>query len=349
MTAFDFTVARAPAEARVATPLLAHLAGAHAPAIARVWPAPHVEFLTLSAARRHLAAIGLKCVRADEAAPLRGLIERAPLRDALAFALRPVPRGLARALTLMGETLWAEAEYDALLALLMEPNGNLVLRHLAAINPDVVARLAALPEELRAARIVENTQTAYAASVLGEAYAAARYINPKRPERDLVLAWSRAASAEALMRGAIDALKPDRFGRIGPAPDLPKPYRRLTGRAPVEAAALRFRNCIAGYLWELAADELAIFTWDGEPAAVVALKRDVGGWRFAEALAEENAPLPERVLLAMAADMERAGVRVGAPIRALEDKLESLADAAVASRPAAPGLAARLGLGQLWR
>lgn len=39
------------------TPLLAFLAGGHAGAIARIWPAPHEDFLALPAARRHAAAI----------------------------------------------------------------------------------------------------------------------------------------------------------------------------------------------------------------------------------------------------------------------------------------------------
>ncbi|HVY02587.1 MAG TPA: hypothetical protein VG983_02935, partial [Caulobacterales bacterium] len=122
MNAFEFAAARAPlrdAGADMApTPLLAHLAGDHAAAIARLWPSPHADFLTLPAARRHIVAMSLPRLPIEQWAALRDRAERAPLRDALAFALRPIPRGLARAVGRLGEMLWAQHEYRLLLALL---------------------------------------------------------------------------------------------------------------------------------------------------------------------------------------------------------------------------------------
>ena len=355
MSVYDFLAARAgvfdtsPHPAPAPTALLAHLAGEHAGAIARLWPAPHAAFLTLTAARRHIVAIGLGRVGVEQWPALRKAAEGAPLRDVVAFAARPVPRGLARALAHMGETLWTHSEYAHLLALLGEANANLVLRHTDAINPARLARIAILPARLRVARIVANITTPEAARALAEAYAAARWINPRREERDMVLAWSRATGPEALLRNAIDALKPDRFGHMAPAPEIAKPYRRIASRAALDAAALRFRNCAAGYLWEVGADELALYAVETETPALVAIKRDVGGWRLAEALCAENYPLTDEALRVIVADFERAGVRAGAPIRSLEDRLESLADAIAAVRPPPESYRATLGLGQLWR
>jgi hypothetical protein len=353
MNAFDFVAARAPLfDARAdmtPTPLLLHLAGDHAGAIARLWPAPHADFLALPAARRHIVALALPRLPLDQWPALRDHAERAPLRDALAFALRPTPRGLARALARLGETLWAQHEYFRLLTLLAEANANLVLRHAGAIDTPLLTRIAALPERLRTTRILANVRTYEAARALADAYAAARRINPRRNERDLVLAWSRAGGPEALLRMAIEALKPDRFGAAAPAPEMARPYRRIASRAALEAAALRFRNCAAGYLWEAGADEMALYVVEAEAPALVAIKRDVGGWRLAEALAAENRALPDPALRAIVADFERAGVRAGQPVRALEDRLENLADAAAAAPPPPETYRAMLGLGQLWR
>jgi hypothetical protein len=353
MSVFDFVAARAgvfdTAPDVTPTPLLTHLAGEHAGAIARLWPQPHAEFLTLPAARRHLVAIGLARLGVEQWPALRNAAERTPLRDVIALAVRPAPRGLARALAHMGEALWTRLDYERLLALLGETNANLVLRHTEAIDPALLTRIGMLPARLRVARIVTNVTTAEAARALAEAYTAARWINPRRDERDMVLAWSRAAGPEALLRNAIEALKPDRFGQMTPAPDMAKPYRRIASRAALDAAALRFRNCAAGYLWEVGADELALYIVETETAALVAVKRDVGGWRLAEALGAENYPLTDEALRAIVGDFERAGVRAGPPIRALEDRLESLADGFAAARPPPESYRTVLGLGQLWR
>jgi hypothetical protein len=352
MTAFEFLTRAQPFEARAdATPtaLLTYVAGAHAAALARLWPAPHLDFFALPAARRHLAAIALARLRPDEGPALRGLLERAPLRDALAFAVSPTPRGLARALDRAGEPLWTYAGYDMLLALLAEANANLVLRHAPAIDAELVERLGALPAPLRVARIAALVARVDAARALADAWRAARWINPRRPERDVVLAWSRAADPVALLRMAIDAMKPDRFAGMAPAPEMGRPFRRLVSRAALEATALRFRNCAADYLWNAAADDLALYVWETETPALIALKRDVGGWRFAEALAPANYALPDNVLWSLVETFERAGVRPGPPVRAIEDRLDSLVDAMGATAPPVYPARAALGLGQLWR
>jgi hypothetical protein len=353
MNAFDFIAARTPiTEARDPTqpsPLLTHLAGPHAERIARVWPAPHLEFLALPASRRHIAAIALWRVRPDEAATVRGLIDRAPLRDVLAYAVRNAPRGLPRALSRLGEALWPHHAYDRLLSLLGEPAANLVLRHVDAITPSLLERLDVLPEALRTARIAANIETVEAARALAEAFAAARWINPKRQERDLVAAWGRASGPEALLRAGLEVLKPDRFGGMTNAPEMAKPYRRIASRALLEETALRFRNCAAGYVWETGADEMALYIWEADVPALIALKRDIGGWRLAEALGIDNSVLTDDALAILVADFTRAGVRAGPPVRSIEDRLEALADNVGVSQPPPQSYRAQLGLGQLWR
>jgi hypothetical protein len=90
----------------------------------------------------------------------------------------------------------------------------------------------------------------------------------------------------------------------------------------------------------------------GEPA-MIALKRDVGGWRLAEALAVDNALLSEPDLAAIVTDFTAAGVRAGPPVRMIEDQLETFAVTPSQSAGVAvviePTLHQRLALGQLWR
>jgi hypothetical protein len=331
------------------TPLLAFLAGEHAEAIARVWPAPHGEFIALPAARRHMAALALTRLVAGDHAHARRLIEFAPARDVVSFAFRQPPRGLARALSRLGERLWPEAEYAALILALRDPDSAQVLAHAAAIDIALLAKLHALATPLRKPRIVALLPDANAAATLSEAFALTRRLNPRRPERDVVLAWSRAQDLPRLADAARAALTPDRFGEAAPAPAMPRPYRAIVSRAGLESEALRFRNCIASYAWDIGADQLAVYVYEGEPAAMIALKRDVGGWRLAEALGFENLPLPDEALSVIAADFALKGVRIGQPARAIEDRLAALSDTAAPRCAATETLAARYGLGQLWR
>lgn len=331
------------------TPLLCFLAGAHAEAIARIRPAPHTDFITLPAARRHLAAIALARLVAGDHPQARRLIESAPTREVAAFALRQPPRGLTRALTRLGELLWGEGEYAALILALRDTDSAQVLAHADAIDMGLLAKLHALAAPLRKTRIVALLPDGNAAATLTDAFVLARRINPRRAERDLVLAWSRAPDLARLAEAAQQALSPDRFGEAGPAPAMPRPYRAITSRTALQTEALRFRNCIASYAWEIGADQMAVYVREGEPAAMIALKRDVGGWRMAEALGIENQPLTDDALTSLAADFAAQGVRIGQPVRAIEDRLAALAEKAGPHNAAPETLAARHGLGQLWR
>jgi hypothetical protein len=352
MSVHDFLHARMAPAAHVdvtPTPLLAHLAGHHAERIALVWPAPHGEFLALPAARRHLAALALMHMAAERHARLRALLTAAPLNEVIRFALVRPPRGLARALAHLGEPLAAPDLYRRLLDLLEEREAAAVLHHAAPIDANLLAKLEALPVALRKPRILALTADAHAARTLAEAFDLALRINPRRPERDLALAWARAVDAPRLYRTAIEALKAHRFGAYPPPPAMKRPYRQVTALAALEREALRFRNCVASYVYDIGVDQMAVYVRDADPVAMIALKRDLGGWRFAEALGPENAALAEPALRLVAADFAAAGVRLGQPMRAIEDRLEALADAAPEA-PAPPATyAGELGLGQLWR
>ena len=70
-TPMTLPAVQAQIRAQPVSPLLAFLAGVHAPAIAHLWPAPHEGFLALPAARRHAAAIlAARC--APQQCPLSG-------------------------------------------------------------------------------------------------------------------------------------------------------------------------------------------------------------------------------------------------------------------------------------
>lgn len=331
------------------TPLLAFLAGEHAPAIARVWPAPHAEFLALPTAHRHLAAIALGQWFGQDHARMARLFEIKPLRDLVGDVLPAPPRGLARALARLGETLWPMERYAALLTLLREPEAALVLRHAEVIDVALLAKLHTLPPALRKARILALLPTADAVTALRDGFHAARAINPRRPERDLILALERAQDRRRLFETAIAAMRPDRFGEALPPPAMKRPYRAITSRAALETEALRFRNCVASYGWEIGASAMAVYVAEDEAAVMIALKRDVVGWRLADALGFENAPIDEALLRRIAADFAAAGVWIGQPIRAIEDRLETHAEAADPAPPPLLTYAAQIGLGQLWR
>lgn len=356
MSVYDFLYARAADEAapmarvdQAPTPLLAFLAGEHAETIARVWPAPHAEFFALTAARRHMAAIAAVRMPVTELARLRRLLEGAHLREAAALALGEPPRGLARALSRLGERIWTAPEYQGLIRHLRDAESALILRHAEAIDVALLAKLSALPAVLRRARIVALVPHADGAMTLAEAFALARRINPRVAERDLATAWSRAPDTRRLFEAALEALKPLRFGEAVPAPRMDRPYRAITSRDRLQAEALRFSNCIASYHWEIGAEQMAVYVREGDTPAMIALKRDVGGWRLAEALAAGNMPLEDALLRLIAAEFAAAGVRIGQPVRAIEDRLETLAEAMPQAPLPAASLAAQMGLGQLWR
>jgi hypothetical protein len=127
------------------------------------------------------------------------------------------------------------------------------------------------------------------------------------------------------------------------------PYRMIKTRDKLQVEALRFANCIASYHWEIGAEQMAVYVREGEVPVMIALKRDVGGWRLAEALAAGNVPLEEPLLRIVAAEFAAAGVRIGQPVRAIEDRLETLTEGAPQPSTYVASFGAQIGLGQLWR
>ena len=163
---------RAPQRARIATPLLAFIAGDFADAVAQLWAAPHAEFFALPAARRHAAAIALAGLARQTLAPsdIRRLVEYQ--RDAIVAKAMAgdLATGLMRALSKAGETLWRREHYETFLQLMADPMANEVLRHLDDVRPDTFAPLNTLPPALRVAPIVCVMLSAGAAADLARAF-----------------------------------------------------------------------------------------------------------------------------------------------------------------------------------
>lgn len=334
------------------TPLLAFLAGGHAAATARIWPAPHEDFLALPAARRHAAAI--LAGRSAYAAPhIEWMAARA--RDAdLAAELfgRDPPGGLMKALARMGEVLWRTEDYVRFLDLFGEPTACILIRHIKALRPKTLGIIAALPPPLRQASIVTLLDTDdLAVADLAAAFAVALRIRGAAAGPGIAQRLGRAASPGALFGMARDVIQPPDFGLGGPAPVLPALFQPVRQMEALSKTALEFRNCLRDFVADLAAGRMAVYVWRGEggPAAV-ALRLDPAGWRLAEARGRDNLDLPDEALMAIAAAVQAAGVRTGESWGWLHRRLEDRAYDA----PAAPGplpaadWRARLGLGNIW-
>lgn len=334
------------------TPLLAFLAGGHAAAIARIWPAPHEDFLALPAARRHAAAI--LAGRSAHAGPhIAWMVERA--RDAdLAAELfgRDPPGGLMKAFGRLGEVLWRGEDYVRFLDLFGEPAACILIRHMKALRPETLGTIAALPPPLRQASIVTLLGTDdLAVADLAAAFAVALRIRGAAAGPGIAQRLGRAASPGALFGMARDVIQPPDFGPGGAAPVLPAPFQPVRQMEALSKTALEFRNCLRDFVADLAAGRMAVYVWRGEggPAAV-ALRLDPAGWRLAEARGRDNLDLPDEALMAIVTAVQVAGVRTGESWGWLHRRLEDRAYDA----PAAPGPVpaadwrARLGLGNIW-
>jgi len=335
-----------------ATPLLGFLAGEHTGALARVWPAPHEDFLALPAARRHAAAI--LSARGDyTAGRLQWMTARA--RDGeLAAELfgRPAPGGLMKALGRMGEVLWRTADYARFLDLFGEGAACVLIRHMKTLGADTLGIVAVLPPGLRQASIVTHLGTEEAAAAdLAAAWAMALRIRGPRAGPDIAQRFGRATTPGGLFGMARDAIHPPAFGPVGPFPELPPPFQPVRQLDMLNAVALEFRNCLRDFVGDLAAGRMAVFVWRGEggPAAL-ALRQDPAGWRLAEARARDNLDLEDAVLMAIVSGVEAAGVRTGESWGWLHRRLEDRAHDAPAGPPGVlqPAWRARLCLGNLW-
>jgi len=257
--------------APVATPLLDFLAGSHAAAIARIWPAPHTEFLALPAARRHAAAI-LAGRDACSAAHVQWMAGRARDADLAAEIFgRDPPGGLMKAFGRMGEVLWQAEGYLRFLDLFGERTACILIRHTKVLRPEALGIVAALPPPLRQASIVTLLGTDDAAVAdLGAAFAAALRIRGAAAGPGIAQRLGRAGSPGALFAMARDVIQPPEFGPAGPAPGLPEPFQPVRQMEALSKTALEFRNCLRDFVADLAAGRMAVYVWRGEggPAAV---------------------------------------------------------------------------------
>ena len=305
------------APVHVPTPLLRKLAGEFADRIARVWPQPHGAFLTTPSARRHLACLAL--LDGDRTAEAMETVLSDPLRVALRNILPDAPPGLGRALERMGEDAWTEAEYRRLLAILADPVTAKVVNHASEVTPQSVMGVSGLPPAIVRAgggRLALNEAQAL---VLREAYD----VIAGRVDADIDAVaerWGRAVSVPQLFEWAAE----DIIGTI-PTPPLPTPpgFRLLATQADLREAAIRFRNCLRGYIANAATGESVFFEWLGETPVIVQVSRDaVFGWRLNEAKAVDNDSVPVECREPIVAGLKSIGVVVGPSHWTLHHALE---------------------------
>lgn len=334
------------------SPLLAFLAGEHANAIARLWPAPHGEFLALPAARRHAAAI--LASRPDIApAHIEWMAARARDSDLAAELFGSgVPGGLMKALGRMGEVLWPAEDYARFLALFADEAARVLIRHTPRLAPETLAVVAALPPLLRQASIVTHLGTDHAGVAdLAAAWAMALRVRGAAAAGDLAQRLGRAKGKAALFDMARQSIEPLEFCQPPAPPALGQPFLAVRTSDALSGTALEFRNCLRDFVAELALGRMAVFVWRGEggPAAV-ALRHDPAGWRLAEARGRDNLDLGDEALMQVVVAVREAGVRTGESWGWLHRRLEDRADDTPAPPAVPPALTwrAQLGLGNLW-
>lgn len=334
------------------TPLMAFIAGEHADALARIWPAPHEDFLMLPAARRHAAAI-LAARGGQSAQRLQWLAARARDAELAAELYGPhPPGGVMKALGRMGEALWPMAAYQDFLDLFLEDAARLLIRHMPDLRPDVLTVLAVLPPRLRLMPVLAHLGTNRpAAADIASAWAMALRVRGEAAAGDIAQRFGRAKSWQALFETAGQVIQPLALGAVLPPPDLPRPFQPVRRLEMLSNIALEFRNCLRDFLPDIAAGHMAVWVWrgDGGPAAV-ALRRDPAGWRLAEARGPGNDDLADEVLMEIVAAVRGAGARTGESWMVLNRRLaDRIHDAPQAHRQdVAAGWRAQLALGYLW-
>lgn len=289
------------------TSLLSHVAGAFAPAVARLWPAPHAPFLTAAAPRRHLVCLAL-AHGLDEAATLHALLSLR-LRRAIPRALVAAPAGLERALGRMGDVAWPSAAYRKLVQLLADPKAAKVVRHAERLEADAIGRLAALPAPLGEAAHLALDLDAAGVAALREAYEALRFRAGERAAQAAAAGWARADGVRALLEAVRYDLTPEPLAPPHPGTARLTP---IVSKAELRDAARRLRNCLDDRAPYAATGWSAYYLWQGPPAAVFEISRDhVYGWRLDEARIARNAAVPPEVREEIISELALMGVHVG--------------------------------------
>ena len=305
------------------TALLDLVAGVLAPEIAAIWPAPHTGFFALPTARRHAAGV-LIGQRLPGDLPLGVWIGHARDSEIAQLIAPKAGKRLMRKLGRMGETLWAPAEYATLRDLLGQDTARKLLGHLAALTPATTRAIAALPETLHRPGVVCRLERDTQARLVAQAFdLATRRLGVCG--RDLGQRLERAESTVRLGQMLADALQPQRFGRPDLPPDLPAPFVAIRDRAGLERTALAFENCLRDYLDRIARGLMAVYTWEGQPRAVLALNWDPAGWRLAEVETKGNEGLEDEPLRLIVDAVTCAGVRTGPSLQCIAARAVNLA------------------------
>lgn len=308
------------------SPLLTHLAGEFAPAIAALWPEPHAPFLTAAAPRRHLLCLAL-AEAGSEPLATRVILER-PLKHAVPAALRHPPAGLCRALGRLGEQAWTATEYAGLVRLLALRGSAKLLRHSPAIDRARAAALARLPDALLdhgpALLLVDEAS----AALLAEAFEALVRRDGAAAAGVIAAGWSQAPNLAVLA----DAVRLD----LEPEPPAPpfagtERLRPLADKAAILDAAARYRNCLRDQICWASNGDSAFYEWIGEPSAVLEITRDrLYGWRLDQARLADNKPVPLEARGPLLEALREMGVHVGRSVWDLSNALRRLGQAPVA-------------------
>ncbi|HEY8574397.1 hypothetical protein [Phenylobacterium sp.] len=302
------------------TSLLKLVAGEFAGRIAALWPAPHTAFVTAPAPRRHLLCMALAFGR--DVAALADALLGVRLKHAIPAALGATPHGLPRALTRMGDVAWPADAYAKLLDLLAEPRAAKMLRHAEVIEAEAVRRMAELPAAMSQGVPLEIAVSSDAARVLRDAYEALRMRSGAAAADAAAQRWVRAGSAARLVEIVRDDLYPE--PAAPPHSGTPR-LAPLATKAAMRAAAQRYRNCLRDQIPHAASGWSAHYEWTEAPGAIVEVTRDaIFGWRLEQARMADNAPVPEPLREAIAAELALMGVHVGRSSWELDRALDAL-------------------------
>lgn len=311
----------APPPVGAPTPLLEHLAGALAPRVAGLWPAPHTDFITAPSERRHLVLIAL--VQAGKLAlPVPGdRLLTASVKEALWVGVPGAPQGLRRALFRLGEIGWAPEDYQRLLFVLSFGEASKDVRHAPVLTPALVRALACLPEPLLRARVGGFGLDEPAARLAATAYGIIADRFGQEAAGEAVLRWSQTESPKALFEAIEDDLLPP-----VPAPPFAGTARLkpLTSRPDIRRAAARYENCARDLIPSVTHGRSALYEWTDRPTVMVELaKDDIFGWRLNQARRVRNETVPQSTREAITADLKAMGVHVGFTGHQLQWALES--------------------------
>jgi hypothetical protein len=289
------------------TALLKLVAGAFAPAVARLWPEPHTAFLTAPSARRHLVCLAFAVGR--DVAAVAETVLRGRLREAIRIALGRSPPGLERALGRLGETAWTTEAYCKLVDLLADPKAAKLLRHAEGIDVGAVARLDRLPGPMGRALGLAGLITDDAATAVAEAAGAIACRSGAAVAQAATARWAEVETEAALF----EAVREDLYPEPPPPPfEGTVRLRPLTSKAAMRDAARRYNNCLATRVNHAVGGFSAYYEWTANPGAIVEISRDaIFGWRLEEAKGPNNDALDKHSRASLVAELTAMGVYVG--------------------------------------